>query len=170
MTGARIAVEPSVIEFNSVEPDIRYIQTIYVRNISTKGRRIRFSRPSTSLFRVEAENTVAVAAGLSIPVEVEYYSKEGLDGNDHLVVQCDDLEFVDIPIKARKPRAIFEYNPNLLFGSILELLKLKLIIRGAVLLFNLTLARSRLSHRKNLLKLKCQYLQRRHLVSKRQPS
>uniref|UniRef100_A0A0G4F070 Calponin-homology (CH) domain-containing protein n=1 Tax=Chromera velia CCMP2878 TaxID=1169474 RepID=A0A0G4F070_9ALVE len=116
---APLLVEPSEVRFDSIKKDVRYVQTIYIRNVSTKGRRVRLGRPSTSYFRLHYENFIALAPGLTVPVEVEYYSKDGKDANDVLVIQCEDEEVIDIPLKARRPTALFEYPTTLNFGPLL---------------------------------------------------
>ena len=49
--------------------------------------------------------TIAVAPGLEVSADLEYFSKEEGDFSDELVVACDD-DVITIPIRAYAPRAV----------------------------------------------------------------
>ena len=89
-TGKHIRVFPAVAQFNDTEPHVTHVLTVTVVNRSDKVRRIRFKPPRTAEFTLHQIPSVAVAPGLEVSADLEYFSTSDGDFADELQVLCDD--------------------------------------------------------------------------------
>lgn len=80
--------------------------TVTVRNISKRVRRIKFTKPKTSKFRIDYEAQGPIAAGLAIKLNVSFETDADGDFHDVIEIGCEDSkESYKLLIHATKPAA-----------------------------------------------------------------
>lgn len=102
--GRHLSIEPSGIVFENIEANMKYIQTLVVRSLSTYVKRIRFQVPKSQEFRIVTENEIGVAPGLSVSVDVEFLTRKADDFYDTLVVVAEDFRG-EVELCAQVPRS-----------------------------------------------------------------
>jgi hypothetical protein len=102
--GQHLHVEPAQVEISDVKPNMKYIQTIIVRNLSPFVKRIRCIPPQSQEWTLVSENQTAIAAGLSVAIDVEYLTRRHVDYPDKLIVQAEDFR-CEVPLIAKGPCA-----------------------------------------------------------------
>lgn len=116
-TGKHIRVFPAVAQFNDTEPHVTHVLTVTVVNRSDNVRRIRFKPPRTAEFTLHQIPSVAVAPGLEVSADLEYFSTSDGDFADELQVLCDD-DVLSIPVRAFAPRADVYFDGFCHFGGV----------------------------------------------------
>ena len=116
-TGKHCRVFPAVAEFRDIEPNVTHILTITVVNRSDSVKHIRFKPPTTAEFTIHQIPSIAVAPGLEIAADLEFFSATEGDFSDELVVTCDGDRIV-IPIRALMPRADLFFDGFCHFGGV----------------------------------------------------
>lgn len=101
--GKHLSIEPPSINFENIEANMKYIQTLVVRNLSTYVKRIRFQVPKSQEFRIVTENEIGVAPGLSVSVDVEFLTRKVDDFFDKLVVVAEDFRG-EVELCAQRPQ------------------------------------------------------------------
>jgi hypothetical protein len=112
-----LSVEPARIEFTEIEANIKYIQTIVVRNLCAHNRRIRCVPPTSNEFKLVTENQMTIAPGLSISVDVEFLTRRPYDYEDRLLITAEDFKF-EVPLVAKAPCASIVFEPLVNFGTV----------------------------------------------------
>jgi hypothetical protein len=118
----KLRVEPSEIEFRSIEPGNLYVMTFSVRNISSTAQRIRLQAPKSSIFALNYIPSNAVAPGLDLRAEIECLIPIEADGHmflDRIIASTGD-ERVEIPIRACKPSLNLICSQLLDFGAVTQ--------------------------------------------------
>lgn len=122
LKGRHVTVSVSEVVFNSFEVGVRYVVSIVVHNTSMRGQRIRFVPPRASVFSLNLQNDVEIAAGLDLHAELFFESSEYKDYEDKIIIsvgRVDGLsEELTIPIRATQPAANFAFETLLDFGAL----------------------------------------------------
>lgn len=103
-TGNFVRVFPAVAEFINIEPNVTHVLTVTVVNRTDRVRRIRCKPPGTREFTLHQIPSVAVAPGLEISADLEFFTEVEGDFLDEIIVMCED-DRIAVPIVARAPRA-----------------------------------------------------------------
>lgn len=115
--GQHISVEPSKVEISNVKANMKYIQTIVVRNLSPFVKRIRCRKPESEEFTLVSENQMAIAPGLSVEVDIEFLTRKPFDYVDKLVITAEDFH-MEIPLTAKAPCAVIDLPESINFGTV----------------------------------------------------
>lgn len=135
--GRHLSVEPASIAFKDIRPDMRYIQTLTVTNLSPSVRRIRCVPPSSAQFTLrDFRNDIAIAPGLPVAIEVEFFTnavtdssanagqresghRENLsrDHTDTMIIITEDLR-LEVPLSATSPCAEISFDSQVDFGIV----------------------------------------------------
>ncbi len=113
-------IEPSSIDFGSIEPGSLYVVTFSVRNVGKVAQRIRLQAPKSSIFALNYVPTGVIAPGLDLRAEVECLIPKELHEHvfsDKVVAFMGD-EKVEIPITAAKPHLKLDYPTTLNLGNL----------------------------------------------------
>lgn len=122
--GRFVAVTPARCVLSSVEPGVRHVLTLVVRNVSTKGRRIRIFPPRSPRLRLVVRNETEVAAGLELSAELSFLGESVEPLDDQLLVQVGrpdgggETELLTIPVLVRPPCAQIGCEPAVDFGEV----------------------------------------------------
>mmetsp|Transcript_76352 Transcript_76352/g.221693 ORF Transcript_76352/g.221693 Transcript_76352/m.221693 type:complete len:2886 (+) Transcript_76352:129-8786(+) len=116
--GMHLSVEPKTIEFHDIEVNMRYIQTLTVKNLSPFVRRIRCDPPATDAFSLRNhKNETAIAPGMPITIDIEFLTRKSGDYQDKLVIKAEDFKF-EVPLTAIAPCADISFDPRVDFGTV----------------------------------------------------
>ena len=112
-----VVIEPNEIEFSHVMQNVVYRQTLHVKNVGNKSKRIEIFRPalkvSQHLYQILVKNLFyfknfhlivqnpdqPVPPGLEVTGVIEYTAKTNQEERDTIVVDVDGQE-IQIPIYA----------------------------------------------------------------------
>jgi hypothetical protein len=97
---------------------MKYIQTLVVKNLSPAVKRIRCYPPTCPEFKVLAENQIAIAAGLSISIDVEFLTRKPSDVVDKLVITAEDFKF-EVSLMAKVPCGHITFEQLVNFGTVM---------------------------------------------------
>ena len=117
VTGKFIRVFPASAEFTNIEAGVTHVLSITVMNRSDRARRIRFVEPKTREFVLHQIPTVAVAPGLEVTADLEFFSSEEKDYMDEISVICE-TDKITIPILAQAPKSEITFDAYCLFGAV----------------------------------------------------
>jgi hypothetical protein len=115
--GQHLSVEPARVEIFDVKPNMKYIQTINVRNLSPFVKRIRCIPPQSAEWTLVSENQTAIAAGISVQIDVEFLTRRPFDYEDKLIVQAEHFS-CEVPLIAKGPCARIVFEPCIRFGTV----------------------------------------------------
>ncbi|CAE7433996.1 CFAP47, partial [Symbiodinium necroappetens] len=115
--GKHLHIEPTAITFDDIEANMKYIQTLVVRNLSTYAKRIRCEVPKSAEFRVVTENEIGIAPGLSVSIDVEFLTRKPYDYVDKLVITAEDFRY-EVELCAKAPCAAITFDTVVDFGAI----------------------------------------------------
>ncbi len=97
-----------------MEPEQNYEVTVTVRNLTKYMKRIKFSKPQTNNFRVTSENFGAVAAGLTVKLNIQFESKARGDFHDMVEIHCEGHAApYKLNLHAFQPAADIQFEPVL---------------------------------------------------------
>ena len=138
LLGKYVTVSMREAFFDSIEPGVRYVMSIAVRNISMKGQRVRFVPPRSQAFMLAVQNDIELAPGLELVAELSLQSDDAVDIHDQLSICVGRTEHPSeelmIPIRALQPAANLFFEPLLDFGTIVhghaEMRHLTVVNRG----------------------------------------
>mmetsp|Transcript_20679 Transcript_20679/g.39293 ORF Transcript_20679/g.39293 Transcript_20679/m.39293 type:complete len:2902 (+) Transcript_20679:155-8860(+) len=116
--GKHLSIWPEKIEFPNIQANMKYIQTLVVRNLSPIVKRIRCEPPKCPEFRLVSENQMAIAPGLSISIDVEFLTRKPSDVVDKITVMAEDFKFV-VDLIAKAPCAGIYFDQMLNFGTVM---------------------------------------------------
>lgn len=116
--GKQLHIEPATVDFVDIQADMKYIQTVTVRNLSPVVKRIRVEPPSSPEFKLLCENQRAIAPGLSISIDVEFLTRKPFDYVDRLIIKAEDFRF-EVSLSAKGPCAAIEFAPLVNFGEVM---------------------------------------------------
>jgi len=117
ITGQFIRVFPATADFPNIEAGVTHVLSITVVNRSDRARRIRFVSPKTREFVLHQIPTVAVAPGLEISADLEFFSSEEKDFIDEISIICES-DKITIPISAQAAKPDFTFDAYCLFGAV----------------------------------------------------
>lgn len=127
MRGRLAVLNISEARFEGVAAGVRYVIKVNVRNISTRGQRVRLVPPPHPEFTIRTENDIELAPGLEFSAELAYYSDNPRDVESILEVavagvgkgsMVDEGECFKVPVQAVRPGAKFVFEPVLNFGTV----------------------------------------------------
>ena len=138
--GTYVTVNVSEAIFEAIEPGVRHVMKIAIRNVSMRGQRIRLVPPRPKGFTltspmvagsgqtspplpVAVQNDVDLAPGLQMEVELAYLSDAPEDVEAQLVVQVGradvgEGEQLVIPVRATLPGAKLVFDLPVDFGVV----------------------------------------------------
>lgn len=116
--GEHLQIEPSVVEFTNIHPNMKYIQTLVVKNLSSFVKRIRCEPPVTEEFTLISENRTALAPGLAMTIDVEFLTRRSGDYADRIVLKAEDFN-LEIPLSAKAPCATITFDTKVSFGMVM---------------------------------------------------
>ena len=116
-TGNFIRVFPAVAEFKDTEPNVTHMLTITVVNRSDHVQRIRFVPPKLKQFALHQIPAMAVAPGLEVSADLEYFHTTDGDFEDEILVMCE-TDRIKVPVYAFQPRAELYFDSYCLFGAV----------------------------------------------------
>jgi phage baseplate assembly protein W len=126
--GQHVTVNMTEAVFESVEPGVRHVMKVVVKNISMRGQRVRLVAPRETEFALTVQNDVDLAPGLEMTAELAYYAEEPADIESTLYVlvgradarpKADgEGEQIPIPVRATLPGAKIAFNPTVAFGVV----------------------------------------------------
>ena len=95
-----------------IEPNQNYEVTVTIRNITKNMRRIMFTQPTTSKFHCEYENTGAVAAGLSVKMNMQFETNEEGDFHDMIQIHTEGYNTpYKLHLHALRPAPDIQFEP-----------------------------------------------------------
>lgn len=116
--GKHLCIEPSTIEFLDIQANMRYIQTLMVKNLSPVVKRIRVVPPATSEFSLKNhKNEIAIAPGLPISIDIEFLTRNPCDRVDKLLITAEDFKS-EVTLMAKAPCADLTFEPSVDFGIV----------------------------------------------------
>ncbi len=115
---APIEIIPSEIVINNIEPHQAYEVVIYVRNLTSSGRRIRIYQPKTNNFRCDYDMQGNIAPGLSMKLLVTFETDKIGNFHDALEIVSEDRFQSIVPLHAYMPQASILFDPFVNFGFI----------------------------------------------------
>ncbi|CAF0728757.1 unnamed protein product [Adineta steineri] len=111
-----VVIEPHEIRFPHAIQNNLYRQTIHVKNVGTKSKRIQIFRPSNKDFQLIVQNPdQPVPPGLEVTGVVEYIAKFNQEQRDTIVVDIDGQE-IKIPLYAFPARSEISVDDMVDFG------------------------------------------------------
>jgi len=121
--GRFVAVTPARAVLLPVEPGVKHVVTVVVRNVSMKGRRIRIVPPRSPALLLTIRNETEIAPGLELVAELTYLSDSVAPIDDQLLIQVGraegngETELITIPVIVRPPCAEIQCAPDVDFGE-----------------------------------------------------
>eukprot|EP00931_Biecheleriopsis_adriatica_P036216 TRINITY_DN2086_c0_g1_i7.p1 TRINITY_DN2086_c0_g1~~TRINITY_DN2086_c0_g1_i7.p1 ORF type:complete len:2928 (-),score=554.29 TRINITY_DN2086_c0_g1_i7:9-8792(-) len=115
--GKHLVIDPEVINFDDIEANMKYIQSVTVRNLSTYAKRIRCQPPTSPEFRLVSQNEIAIAPGLSVTIDIEFLTRKPFDYVDRLMVTSEDFRF-ELELIAKAPCAHITTDSMVNFGTV----------------------------------------------------
>lgn len=122
--GQHVIVNMTEANFEAIEPGIRHVMKVVVRNISMRGQRVRIVPPQPKEFTLHIQNDVDLAPGIEMQAELAYYSEEPVDvaGTMAVLVGRADSphggEHLEIPVRATLPGAKIAFDAPVDFGVV----------------------------------------------------
>ena len=126
--GDKVVVNMTEANFDGVEPGIRHVMKVTVRNISMRGQRVRLVPPKPKEFTLHVQNDVELAPGLEMQAELAYFAEEPKDVESQLVVlvgradvnaSMGEGERLTIPVRATLPGAKLVCDTTVDYGIVL---------------------------------------------------
>ena len=124
--GQYMAVSPAEATFTAVEPGVRHVLTLSVRNVTSRSRRVRITPPRHAAFSTRSKGEVELAAGLELRVELVYLSDQREDLSDKMRISVHgdangEREDIEIPVLAQQPRGDVSLSASLVdFGEVVH--------------------------------------------------
>jgi hypothetical protein len=128
MLGRLAALNIGEARFEGVAAGVRHVIKVNVRNISTRGQRVRLVPPPHPEFTIQTENDTELAPGLELSAELVYYSDNPKDIETILEVavggvgmgslMVEEGGWFKVPVQAVRPGAKFVFEPVLNFGIV----------------------------------------------------
>ncbi|XP_056226909.1 cilia and flagella-associated protein 47-like [Seriola aureovittata] len=115
MAGNCVRVDPPFIDFNDVKVGQVYKTTVTATNVGKTSKKIIIEKPKLKSFKFTATSaSMAVAPGLSVSGLLQFTPEEEEAVKDCLLINIDDVETIEIPLRGF-PRAC-----SLLMDSVLD--------------------------------------------------